>query len=261
MGHKRKQRESSPPATPTTDALEPGLYVVGTPIGHLDDLSFRAVETLTHCDLVLAEDTRRTLKLFQRYQLRKPLKSCHRFNEASRLDELESRIQSGAAIVLVSDSGMPVVSDPGHRLVEACRERGLPVTAVPGPSAVTTALALSGLDGARFYFGGFLPRKSGARRKALKQTATLDVPVIVYESPYRMVRLFGEILEVLGNRRVIVARELTKRHEEVTARRAEDWATEDPPRNWRGECCVVIAPEDAVSAEFIAQAIDSPSDE
>lgn len=221
--------------------MNPGLYIVGTPIGNLSDISPRALDTLRGVEAILAEDTRCTQVLLSRYEIKTPLISCHKFNEASRLDSILGRLRAGAALALVTDSGMPGVSDPGARVVEACHKAGLPVVVIPGPSAVTSAVALSGVRGAGFVFAGFLPRTPGARRTRLSTLATLEMPVVIFESPYRLVRLLGEIGEIYGARRVTVTREMTKKFEECVSGTAADLIGHFGDRPVKGEIVVVIA--------------------
>ena len=223
--------------------MEAGLYIVGTPIGNLGDMSARGMETLTHAGLIIAEDTRHTRRLLTHFDITTHCISCHKFNEAQRCEEIISRIQNGEAIAMVTDSGMPCISDPGARVVAACREAGVPATSVPGPTAVTTALALSGFGGHGFLFAGFLPRKSGARRKTLEQCASLPIPAIFYESPYRLLKLLEEIEEVFGSdRTVFTARELTKKFEELISGTAAEIRRKFDGRTVKGECVVIIAP-------------------
>lgn len=226
--------------------MNPGLYIVGTPIGNLGDLSFRAVETLRGVRAILAEDTRCSRVLLDRYEIRTPLISCHKFNEASRLDEILNRIRSGQALALVTDSGMPGISDPGARVVAACRSAGLRVESIPGPTAVTTALSLSGCRGSKFFFAGFLPRTSGARVRELQALAALDVPVVVYESPYRMVKLLQAAQEPFGERRILVARELTKKFEEVLVGTAAELLKRLENRTIKGELVVILGVTDGM---------------
>lgn len=221
--------------------MEAGLYLTGTPIGNLGDLSARAIETLENASLIIAEDTRNTRNLLARFNIKTRCISCHSFNEAQRSAEIVERIHRGEAVAMVTDSGMPCVSDPGSRIVAACREAGVAITAVPGPSAVTTALALSGFGGHGFLFAGFLPRKSGARLRVLNQCAALPVPVIYYESPYRLLRLIEELGATAGpERRLFVARELTKKFEELAAGAAPDLLALFAGRTIKGECTVVV---------------------
>lgn len=221
--------------------MKAGLYLVGTPIGNLGDMTLRGIETLREADVILAEDTRITRRLLSRFDIPTPCISCHSFNEAQRALNVIERIQRGEAVALVTDSGMPGVSDPGSRLTVACRQAGLPVTAVPGPTAVATALALSGFGGHGFVFTGFLPRKAGARRRLLEQCADLPVPVIIYESPYRVHRLLDEIATVFGaDRLVFIGRELTKKFEELLSGSARELCERLSGRVIKGECVVVI---------------------
>lgn len=221
--------------------MNPGLYVVGTPIGNLSDISMRALETLRGVSTILTEDTRHTHILLGRYEITTRMVSCHKFNEASRVEGIVQQIRGGAAIALVTDSGMPAVSDPGARVVAACRRAGLPVTSIPGPSAVTTAVALSGFPAGGFVFAGFAPRKSGALRKLLAQFADCPVPVVLFESPYRLMKLLDGIEELFGDREVFVARELTKKFEETLWGSAADIRRAFGTRTVKGEIVVVLS--------------------
>jgi 16S rRNA (cytidine1402-2'-O)-methyltransferase len=241
--------------------MDAGLYVVGTPIGNLRDITLRALDVLRESDLILAEDTRETHKLLGRYEISKPMLSCHRFREASRVDEVVGRIRAGEALALVTDSGMPAVSDPGARVVEACRREGLRVTVIPGPSAVTAAAALSGFEAEGFSFGGFLPHKSGARRRRLKELAESDLPLVLFESPYRLLKLMTEIEEELGPRRVFVARELTKHFEECLKGTPADIRQSFGTRTVKGELVVVIEPADECTSPTCHSTLDTLSPE
>ena len=224
--------------------MDAGLHIVGTPIGNLGDMTARGIETLNEAALILAEDTRQTRKLLTHFSIKTHCISCHKFNEAQRCEEILNRIRNGEIIAMVTDSGMPCISDPGSRIVAACREAGLPVTSAPGPTAVTTALALSGFGGHGFLFAGFPARKSGARSKLLEQCADVPVPVILYESPYRLLKLLEEIKTVLGDdRTVFVARELTKKFEELLSGTAAEIQQRFENRTVKGECVVIIAPK------------------
>lgn len=224
--------------------MDAGLYIVGTPIGNLGDMTARGIETLKEATLIIAEDTRQTRKLLTRFDITTHCISCHKFNEAQRCDEMIGRIQGGESVAMVTDSGMPCISDPGARIVAACRDAGVMITSAPGPTAATTALALSGLGGHGFLFAGFPPRKSGARRRILEQCADVPVPVILYESPYRLLKLLGEIEEVLGaDRKIFVARELTKKFEELLSGTAPEIQQRFEGRNVKGECVLIIAPK------------------
>lgn len=223
--------------------MDAGLYIVGTPIGNLGDLSLRALETLKDVDLIIAEDTRHTRRLTDRYEITTPLMSCHKFNEVQRTDQLIERIGNGQAIAMVTDSGMPGISDPGSRVVALCRKAGIPVTAVPGPAAVTTAVALSGLGEKGFIFAGFLPHKSGGRKRDLEKWKDADLPVVLYESPYRLLKLLAEIEDYLGGDRIVfVGREMTKKFEELSTGTPQEILSMYAGRTVKGECVVIIKP-------------------
>jgi len=190
------------------------LYVVATPIGNLEDITYRAVRILGEVDLIACEDTRQTRKLLDHYGIRKPTISYHEHNETERAAELASRLGAGTSIALVTDAGMPLVSDPGYRLVQAAIGIGAQVQIVPGPSAVLAALAGAGLPSEAFYFGGFLPAKPGQRAKVLEALAGERATLVFYEAPHRIVETLEAVEQALGPRPVVVARELTKIHEE-----------------------------------------------
>jgi 16S rRNA (cytidine1402-2'-O)-methyltransferase len=214
--------------------------VVGTPIGNLADLSPRAAEALRAADLVACEDTRRTAPLLRHAGANAPMASLHQHNEAARAADLVARIRDGALVALVSDAGMPLVSDPGARLVRAAIDAGLEVEVVPGPSAVTAALAASGLAGeGGFAFLGFAPRRAAERRRLVERLAGLDVPVVAFESPRRLPGLLAEIAAALPDRPVAVCRELTKLHEEVVRGSAAEVARR-LAQPVRGEVTVVV---------------------
>jgi 16S rRNA (cytidine1402-2'-O)-methyltransferase len=195
--------------------LEPGLYLVGTPIGNLEDMTLRAIRVLKQADLIACEDTRQTQKLLHHYGIETRAVSYHDHNEASRAAELVEKLAQGGRVAVVSDAGMPGISDPGFRLVALATERGVPVFPVPGPAAFLAALVASGLPTDSFSFRGFLPAKSGARRRELEKIVSAEVTQIYYEAPHRIKETLAGIVEVLGpDRPVVVARELTKIHEE-----------------------------------------------
>ncbi|MDR1304526.1 MAG: 16S rRNA (cytidine(1402)-2'-O)-methyltransferase [Verrucomicrobiales bacterium] len=191
------------------------LYVVATPIGNLEDLTLRALRVLKEARLIAAEDTRHTGLLLKHFAITTPQVSYHKFNEAQRLGEFTQRLADGENIALVSDAGMPGVSDPGERLIRECLARGIAVEVIPGPSAVLHALVASGLKITPFYFGGFLPVKGGARRKELAAAGARASTSIYFESPYRIMRTLEDCAAVLPDSLVCVARELTKKFEEV----------------------------------------------
>ena len=228
------------------------LYIVATPIGNLEDLGLRALRVLKEVDLIACEDTRHTAKLLNHYGIDTPRESYHEHNEARRSAEFVERLRAGKNIALVTDAGMPLISDPGHTLVSACRREGIPVIPVPGPSAVLAALAGSGLPADRFLFAGFLSPKSSQRRKELQELAPNPYTVILYEAPHRLLRAFEDMCEIFGSRQACLARELTKVHEE--------WLTGSLPEILevlrsrpavKGEITIVIAPGEspAVSPE------------
>src|SRR5947207_13630659 len=190
------------------------LFLVATPIGNLGDISQRALEILNQADLIACEDTRQTVKLLNHMGIHKALTSYHEFNEQKKAEELAEKLSADIKIALVSDAGMPAISDPGYRIVRMCRERGIPVVAIPGPSAAITALAASGLPSDEFMFVGFLPPKKLARRGKLTELANTTCTLIFYEAPHRVEESLEDIQEVFGDRGVCIARELTKVHEE-----------------------------------------------
>jgi 16S rRNA (cytidine1402-2'-O)-methyltransferase len=216
------------------------LYVLATPIGNLEDLSARALRILREADAVVSEDTRTTLKLLAHHGIRKPLVAWFQHSPPRRLAELLERLRRGETLALVTESGTPGVSDPGARLVDAALEAGIKVLPVPGPSAVAAAASVSGFGADAFHFAGFLPRKPGKRRKALRALAPLRTTLVLYESPHRVAATLEDMLGELGDRRMTVCRELTKIHEEVwrttVAKARERWAAEEP----RGEFTLVV---------------------
>ena len=218
------------------------LLVVGTPIGNLSDLSPRAREALANSDLVAAEDTRRTGLLLQHLGLKKPFLSYQKFNEASRETTLLDRLRSGQTIALVTDGGMPGISDPGERIIRAARREGLFVEVIPGPSAVLHALVASGLPSLPLTFGGFLPPKPGPRKKELLAAAGRGHTSVYFESPHRIARALAEAAEVLpAEARLAVCRELTKKFEEVFVGTPTE-AAEKFGENTKGEITLVISP-------------------
>ncbi len=218
------------------------LSIVATPIGNLEDITLRALRTLKECDVIYAEDTRVISKLLARYEIKKPLQRLDAAKEMKRADEIIERLQAGEKIVFVSDAGTPGVSDPGARLVAAVREQ-LPaatIEAIPGPSALTAALSIAGLDTGEFTFLGFLPHKKG-RQTALKKIVQSEFPVVLYESPHRMLKLLRELTDVS---RITVARELTKIHEEVVSGTPSEIQAHFTlhPDAVRGEFVVIVTP-------------------
>ena len=215
------------------------LYIVGTPIGNLEDISLRALRILGEVDLIAAEDTRRTRKLLTHYEINTPLTSYHEHNKLTKLDELLSTLQQ-KDVALVSEAGMPGLSDPGYELIQAAIARGIPVVPVPGPSALVTALVISGLPTDSFLFLGFLPRRKKQRRQILASVAGERRTLVAFEAPHRLRASLADLKAVLGDRRIALARELTKLHEEVwrgSVGQALAHFEETPPR---GEFTLVI---------------------
>lgn len=191
------------------------LYLVATPIGNLADITFRAIEILKSADYILCEDTRHTLNLLRHYDIQKPLKSFHKFNETSREDDIIRDLTGGAKIAVVSDAGTPGISDPGAQLVQRCVQEGIAINAIPGACAAIAALTCSGLSTERFQFFGFLPRKEGELQRVLQEILLYAGTTICYESPKRLLDTLNYLLEMAPNRQVVVARELTKKFEEI----------------------------------------------
>ena len=228
--------EGLPPLTPGT------LYLVATPIGNLEDITLRALRTLKECDLVAAEDTRRTGQLLHHFGISKPMLSYFKFSEARRSEEILERLRRGEKIALVTDAGSPGISDPGERVVKAATLAGFRVEPVPGPSAFVAALTASGLPTGQFYFVGFLPHKSGQRKRILESLKTLEATLILYESPYRVEKLLGELNELFGDRQIVLARELTKRFEEFVRGKPPELLESMKQKKAKGEFVVLISP-------------------
>jgi 16S rRNA (cytidine1402-2'-O)-methyltransferase len=216
------------------------LSIVGTPIGNLEDITLRALRALREADLIAAEDTRHTAVLLARHDIRKPLVSYHEFNEARRCPELLEKLRHGQHVALVSDAGMPTVSDPGYRLIRAALDAGIPVEVAPGPSAITAALAVAGLPATPFYFHGFLPHKTAQRRKLLSALHALRCTLVFFESPHRLLKTLADIRDVLGNRRVVVARELTKKFEQILRGDAASLLKSLENRAVKGEITLIV---------------------
>ena len=200
------------------------LYLVGTPIGNLEDITLRALRVLGEVDLIACEDTRHTGKLLRHYKISKPLVSYHEHNERERAGELIEKLLAGLSVALVSDAGMPLISDPGYHIVGEAARVGVPVVPIPGPSAVIAALAASGLPTAEFVFAGFLPPRRGARRRRLEDYLLTPSTLVFYEAPHRIKECLDDARQILGDRQAAVARELTKLHEEMIRGRLSDLA-------------------------------------
>jgi 16S rRNA (cytidine1402-2'-O)-methyltransferase len=242
-GSRPEPIEGTTGSKPAGKPISPGLYLVATPIGHAQDLTLRARDLLGRVDAIACEDTRVTAKLLARHGIRAPLLSYHEHNAEGMRPILLGRLAQGAAIALVSDAGTPLVSDPGYKLVRAAIAAGLPVTALPGASAPMTALVLSGLPSDRFFFAGFLPPKTTARRATLNELRGVPATLIWFESAPRLAASLLDAADILGDRPAAVARELTKFHEEVRrgglAELAAHYAAAGPPK---GEIVVLAGP-------------------
>ena len=216
------------------------LYIIPTPIGNLEDMTFRAVRLLKEVDLVLAEDTRTSKKLLQHYQIDTPLKSHHAHNEHQTTPGLIQDLQSGMDLALISDAGTPGISDPGFLLIRACIQNDIKVECLPGPTAFIPALVASGLPCDKFFFEGFLPHKKG-RQTRLKYLAELEVTFVIYESPHRLIKCLGQLAEHCGpERKASVARELTKVHEEITTTTLSEMIEHYKDRKVKGEIVIVV---------------------
>ena len=225
------------------DTAAPGLCIVATPIGNLGDITVRALATLAATDLILCEDTRTTARLLDRYAIRTRTAPYHEHNAEKVRPGILERLKQGATIALVSDAGMPLVSDPGYRLVKDAVDQGIPVTACPGPSAVLTGLALSGLPTDRFLFAGFVPQKSGERSRVFAELSGLRATLVFFESPHRIVETLKDLSVALPGRPVAVTRELTKMHEEVLRGQPADVAAELEARPAvKGEITLLVGP-------------------
>lgn len=226
--------KSLPPLTPGT------LYLVATPIGNLEDITLRALRTLRECDVIAAEDTRHTGQLLKHFGITKPLLSYFQFNEAKRSEEILERLRHGEKVALVTDAGSPGISDPGERVVQAALAAGLRVESVPGPCALIAALTASGLPTDEFHFVGFLPHKSGQRRKKLEALKAVEGTLVLYESPYRLEKLLTELSDVFPDRTVVLARELTKKFEEFLRGTPTELLSSARTRVLKGEFVVLI---------------------
>lgn len=216
------------------------LYLCATPIGNLEDITYRVLRTLKEVDLIAAEDTRNSIKLLNHFEIKTPMTSYHEFNKIEKAHVLIDKMQSGMNIALITDAGTPGISDPGEELVAMCYKAGIEVTSLPGPAACITALTLSGLPTRRFAFEAFLPQDKKERKEILAELVNETRTIILYEAPHRLVRTLKELMETLGNRRITLCRELTKRHETAFQSTIEElmgfYENEKP----LGECVLVI---------------------
>lgn len=217
------------------------LFLVATPVGNLEDITLRALRVLQQAELIACEDTRQTRKLLDRHSIHNPLVSYHEYNERERSLELIHRLEQGTSVAMVSDAGTPLVSDPGRELVRLCIERQIPIVPIPGPSAFVAALAASGLNVDEFLFVGFLPPRAGERRRRLHQLASEPRTIVLYEAPHRLGQTLADAMELLGDREAVLARELTKIHEEFVRGRLSDLAARYRNDTPRGEITLLIA--------------------
>ena len=220
------------------------LYVIGTPIGNLGDITSRALETLKSADVIAAEDTRHSGILLNHFGIKKPLVSYHEHNEAMRAAQLVERLAAGDNVALITDAGTPGLSDPGARLIRECIKRALPFTVIPGPSSISTALVGSGFSAEKFFFGGFLPVKSGRRERELRAAAAREETSIYFESPYRLTKTLKACVDIMQGRQLCVARELTKKFEEFRRGTASELLTHYEAHPPKGEIVLLISEVD-----------------
>ena len=216
------------------------LFIVATPIGNLQDITLRALDTLKSVDIIAAEDTRQTQKLLAHFKIKKRLVSFHKFSRENKLNQIIGLLKSGKNIALVSDAGTPGISDPGQKLVAAARDNNIKIIPIPGPSAITTILSIAGINADSFLFVGFIPKKKG-RKTFLKELSKVSVPVVLFESPVRVLKTLKDIREYLGERNVIVGRELTKIHEEILSLPVSQMINYFADNQPRGEFVIVIS--------------------
>ena len=216
------------------------LYLCATPIGNLEDITFRVIRTLQEVDLIAAEDTRNSIKLLNHFEIKTPMTSYHEYNKIEKGRKLVEKLQEGVNIALITDAGTPGISDPGEELVKMCYEAGIGVTSLPGPAACITALTLSGLPTRRFAFEAFLPSDKKERQAVLKELVDETRTIILYEAPHRLIKTLQELLDNLGNRRITICRELTKKHETAFATTLEEAISYYEANEPKGECVLVL---------------------
>ncbi|MCK4995044.1 MAG: 16S rRNA (cytidine(1402)-2'-O)-methyltransferase [Candidatus Omnitrophica bacterium] len=216
------------------------LYIVATPIGNLRDITFRAIDVLSAVDMIACEDTRHTRILLNRYEIKKPLLSYFEYNKLKRIDLIICSLKEGKSIALVSDAGTPGISDPGASLIKKAIDEGIKVEAIPGASALLTALTVSGVPMHKFTYVGFLPVKAGARKKALVQLKAEDKTVVIYESPHRLIKTLLAIKEIFGNINIVIAREMTKKFEEILRIKVEAAINHFENKKPKGEFVIII---------------------
>lgn len=239
----------------TAPRTAPGLHIVATPIGHLGDVTLRALETLAGCDVIACEDTRVTQKLLDRYGISAALTPYHEHNAAAARPKLLAKLAEGASVALVSDAGTPLISDPGFKLVREAQAAGHPVITVPGASSVMAALTLAGLPTDRFFYDGFLPAKENARRTRLAELARIDATLVLFDAGSRIAATLADCAAVLGPREAAICRELTKLHEEVQRGPLDALASRAETIETRGEFVLVIAPP--IEAAMAAQDVET----
>ena len=225
------------------------LYLCATPIGNLEDITFRVVRILKEADLIAAEDTRNSLRLLNHFEIKTPMTSYHEYNKIEKGHQLVEKMLGGLTVALITDAGTPGISDPGAELVKMCLEAGIPVSSVPGPAACITALTMSGLSTRRFAFEAFLPSDKKEKQAVLEELKTETRTIVLYEAPHRLLRTLQELYDTLGERRITVCRELTKKHEtafQTTLNGAIDWYSANEPR---GECVLVLEGKSRESIE------------
>lgn len=218
------------------------LYIVATPIGNLEDITLRALRTLKEVDLIACEDSRITKRLLNKYEISTPTISYHQHSSDNKIFQIIKKLESGNNIALVTDAGTPGIQDPGGKLVQAVTEKDITVVPVPGPSAVITALSAAGIPADQFYFLGFLPKKKG-RQTLFKNTSTLKIPLVIYESPFRVLRTLKDIQKYLGNREIIVGRELTKKFEEIRRDTVTELINYFNTKKPKGEFVIIVLPD------------------
>ncbi|MCK4519849.1 MAG: 16S rRNA (cytidine(1402)-2'-O)-methyltransferase [Candidatus Omnitrophica bacterium] len=218
------------------------LYIAATPIGNLEDITLRAIRILGEVDLVLAEDTRKTGFLLKHLGIKKDLISFYEHNELKKIPQIIEQLKQGKNIALVSSAGTPTISDPGYKLIKACRREHLPVTSLPGPSSIINCLALTSLPHDKFAFLGYLPRKPSARRKLFNKVKEWEITLVFFESPYRILSSLKVIAEILGNRRITIGREMTKKFEEALELEVEEAINHFNQKAPRGEFVLIIGP-------------------
>ena len=238
--------------------LAPGIYLVATPIGNLADITLRALAVLSRADAVYCEDTRHSAKLLQHYAIAARTLPFHEHNEDREIERVLNEAEAGKRVAIISDAGTPLLSDPGFRLVRTAAARGIPVTSIPGPSAVLTALTMSGLPTDAFFFAGFLPPKEAGRRTRLAEIALIPGSLVIFEAPHRVEEALADMADVLGNRAAVIARELTKLHESVARGTLRTLVDQGAGRSLKGEIVIVVGPAEPkdVSDDMINARLD-----